>query len=69
MRVEVSTTAYQFAHGKAPRGRGYWAFEFPGQSPANGPWFVPGEQTYSDAKRAAVAEANRRGVCFVKVAS
>jgi hypothetical protein len=68
MRVEVSTTAYQFAHGKAPRGRGYWAFEFPGQH-TNEPWSAPGEQSFSDAKRAAVAEARRRGVSFVKVAS
>lgn len=68
MRVEVSTTQYQFAHGKAPRGRGYWAFEFPGQG-TNQPWFAPGQQSYSEARRAAVAEANRRGVCFVRVCS
>jgi hypothetical protein len=65
MTCEVSTTAYQFSHGKQPRGRGYWAFEFPG---SNEPWFVPGEQAYSDAKRAAQAEATRRGVSRASVA-
>jgi hypothetical protein len=61
----VSTTAYQFSHGKQPRGRGYWAFEFPGTTEA---WFAPGEQTYGAAKQAAVEEARRRGVSSFRVA-
>jgi len=28
MAIQVSTEQYQFAHGKAPRGEGQWAFSF-----------------------------------------
>jgi hypothetical protein len=42
--VEVDTGRYEFAHGRAPRGRGSWAFSFYGEEglisqvygPANG---------------------------------
>lgn len=28
MAIEFNTTQYVAAHGRAPRGRGYWAFRF-----------------------------------------
>ena len=30
MKIEFDTTAYQFSHGRAPRGEGYWGFEVAG---------------------------------------
>jgi len=61
-RVEVFTEEYEKSHLKAPRGRGNWAFCF--GRPSEGRyladlWFWNG--TYTDAKRAAVAEAKRLG--------
>lgn len=53
MTVEVSTSQYEFAHGKKPRGRGHWAFIIAGQT-----MFAPGgQQTYADAKKWAVIAA------------
>ena len=60
--VEVRTTAYAFAHGKAPRGTGAWAFVI-GCRPDLF-WFTG---SYGEAKRAAVAEARRRGAIRVEV--
>ena len=61
MTVQVSTTEYQFSHGKRPRGEGSWAFFF---TDAHVFWFTG---KYADAKRAAVAEAKQRGVQTIKV--
>ena len=30
MRIEFSTAEYKYEHGKAPKGYGYWMFEFEG---------------------------------------
>jgi hypothetical protein len=70
--VTVSTRDFELAHGKKPRGRGHWAFYFKFNRLAGGcvdPWFVPGEQLYSAAKKAAIAEARRRGFNRVEVGS
>jgi len=61
MTVYVSTTEYQFSHGKQPRGTGNWAFFF---TDAYVFWF---NGPYGAAKRAAVTEAKRRGVSSIKV--
>jgi hypothetical protein len=66
-RVEISTSAYQFAHGKEPRGRGSWAFFFSNASEE--PWWAPGSLLYSEACQKARAEAQRRGVTRVIVAT
>lgn len=54
MAHEISTTEYQFAHGKVPRGRGHWAFwlrPFRGAPDARSElYFVPGEKLYSEAR-------------------
>jgi hypothetical protein len=50
MSIEVNTRDYQFAHGKSPRGRGYWAFRFDNDPEAY--WSKP-DQLYSEALREA----------------
>lgn len=62
MRVQVSTSEYQFSHGKQPRGSGYWAFFFDNEPE---PMFYAG--TYAVAKRTAVAYAVTKGFSTVKV--
>lgn len=74
MTVEVSTSQYEFAHGHRPRGVGRWVFLLAGclwdptrdsgQPLGHGP-----AQSYADAKRLAVAEARRRRVSRVEVAT
>jgi len=71
MNVHVSSSAYQFAHGKQPRGHGSWAFYMgpsrvgqPDQEPV---WFPYG--SYSDARRQAVAYAKANGYAEIRVAS
>ncbi len=70
--VTVSTTEFEFAHGKKPRGYGRWGFYF-GFNRTLGstvdPWFAPGSMNYGAAKKAAVAEARSRGFTLVKVGS
>jgi hypothetical protein len=63
--VEVSTTQYEFAHGRRPRGRGDWAFFFDGSSE---PFWVC-DVSYSEARQHAVRVARDRQVCRVEVAS
>lgn len=43
-----STSEYQFSHGRSPRGRGSWAFEFPGTDLPT--FWTPGGTTYTEAK-------------------
>lgn len=57
-RIEFNTSEYTMNHGAMPRGRGSWAFEFPGDKT---PWFTPGSTTFGEAKKLARAEATRRG--------
>lgn len=66
-RVEFSTTAYQFAHGKMPRGTGHWGFFFNNSQDVDYCWFFNG--TFADAKRAAMARAMTKGYFKVSVAS
>ncbi len=54
MKIEFLTSAYCFAHGHPPRGRGGWAFRIDRSAAifwANG--------TYVEAKKAAAEEAKR----------
>lgn len=51
--ISFDSTGYEFAHGRAPRGRGSWAFLPAGANeadPAAYVW-VPGSCTFSEAKR------------------
>jgi hypothetical protein len=63
--VVVSTTHYVFAHGREPRGRGAWAFTFDYHRDE----LFWHRGTYTEAKRAAVAEARRRNASRVEVAT
>ena len=59
MKVEFSTRPFLLSHGREPSRttKGSWAFEFE-DSPE--PWFAPGCLTLGEAKKAALAEAQRR---------
>lgn len=65
--VEVLTSEFQFAHGRMPAGRGNWAFFLGARPGLVEPFWYNG--LYSEAKRAALAEAVRRGVYRVYVGS
>lgn len=67
MAVEVETHEYEFAHGKRPRGTGCWAFFFGNQTDVAFAFFHSG--SYGESKKAAVAEAKRRGATRVRVGS
>ena len=66
MTIIYSDRAYWRSHGKAPKGRGYWGFEFEGYT-----FWAAG--TLSEAKKACKAEVNRlapegyTGIVTVKI--
>lgn len=69
-RFEVSETAFRFAHGRAPRGRGQWAFEFRLVGGGTELRWVRGEMTFAEARRVVLREASERAdVVSVSVAS
>lgn len=76
-RIAFSTTAYEFAHGRKPRGEGRWAFEFLAirALPRGGVGMVWGAPvffsgTFAVAKREAMAHARALGgVMEVRVGS
>jgi len=62
--MQVSTTEFEFSHGRKPRGRGHWAFYFGFRGIVGGtvePAFAPGEMTFTQAKRWAISEAKKSG--------
>lgn len=63
-QVQVITTPYEFAHGRAPKGRGAWAFE--GCDLGELYWF---NGLYSDARREAKKHFAALGVTHISVAS
>ena len=75
-KVQFSTTLYQCAHGKAPRGFGSWAFslgqdydladELAGDGQPRVLWFTG---TYTAARKQAAAAARGRGFDRVLVCS
>jgi hypothetical protein len=65
---DFSSRQYEASHGRAPRGRGGWGFFFDYARDASAAWWAPVGASYSEAKRAAVAEARRRGAYHVEVA-
>ena len=60
-RFYVDDFDYRASHGKAPKGRGSWAFAFEHPRKNSEPWFAPSNLTYADAKKAAAKEAKKRG--------
>lgn len=49
--MRVSTTQYQFSHGKQPKGRGLWAFDVKLHSGSTRTEFATSGQTLAQAKR------------------
>lgn len=56
MKYEFSTRRYEAAHGKSPRGRGWWAFEV-----ADKTMFVSGNITLTEAKKKIAAQVASLG--------
>ena len=71
--METSTARYEFTHGKLPRGRGTWGFEFK----INGFWTEPvfvypaaphfRPLTYSEARTIAAKRALLVGATMMRV--
>lgn len=55
MSIHISTTQYEFAHRKQPRGYGQWAFFFDGATDVDDAQWFTGK--YSEAKKMAIAYA------------
>lgn len=55
MPIEFNTSQYQFSHGRAPRGRGGWAFAPTANPRSEDIYWAPGSLTYGEAKRHARA--------------
>jgi hypothetical protein len=74
-KIQVSTTAYRFAHGKRPTGRGYWAFSFRDADSQDTIAFFTkaasgiqrGDDLYSEAKKWAIAHAARLNAVRVEI--
>lgn len=68
-RVEVSTKAFEFAHGRSPRGRGGWLFDFAHSATNEDVEAKNFNGTFQEAKRDAVAFAAAHGFTWVSVCS
>lgn len=68
-KIEVSTTAYQFSHGKKPSGRGYWAFVFKDIYNQETIEFLPGQTLFGEAKKWAIRHGAEIGSVKVSVAT
>lgn len=60
----IETSAFIRSHMRAPRGFGSWAFAFGAETAE--PWFTHA-MTFTEARRAATVEAQRRGARVVFV--
>jgi hypothetical protein len=49
-KIEFNARDYEAAHGRAPKGRAYWAFTCRHYG-INEPHFIQGERSFSEAKR------------------
>jgi len=62
--IYVSSREFELSHGKRPSGRGYWAFRI---GSAREPFWIAGDLPYSEAKKRALQEAQRRGSYEISV--
>lgn len=62
--IAVHSDKFESVHGHKPRGRADWAFYI---AEDVDPWYAPPSISWTEAKRAAVAEARARGCRFVSV--
>ena len=68
MKALYSDSKYRFAHGKAPRGRGRWAFSFDGKDGIDDVFFAE-LSVFGDAKKSAAGEAKARGASYFDLES
>lgn len=59
-RLRVLTDKFEFSHGHAPRGFGWWWFQIGGQP-------FQHRANYADARRRAVRVARGRGETFIEL--
>jgi hypothetical protein len=69
MKVEVDARYYGYAHGRAPRGIGSWAFGSKPNTPCDEVFWAPSSVTYSEAKVHAAVWARSAGLSVVYVQS
>jgi hypothetical protein len=69
LRVRFGTSEYEFAHGRKPRGKGCWGFQFYEKNDWYTIKFAPGSLTFADAKRWAIKTAKAAGCDRVSVAT
>ena len=65
----ISTIEYELAHGKHPRGKGYWGFKFSRCGVPVLTEFAVGELCYSEALRWALTKAKAINCDYVSVAT
>jgi hypothetical protein len=65
MSITVSTTQYQFSHGKHPRGQGYWGFKLCTDNSSEIFWSNPCQQYSSALKDARTLAVSRRAHTIV----
>jgi hypothetical protein len=63
MTTYFNTRPYETAHGKAPKGRGCWAFA--PESNRDAVYIAPGCLTYGEAKKNAAAHFAALGINFI----
>lgn len=70
MAIQVSTTDYRWNHGATPRGTGCWIFilHLTGGQPSETFRAAP-DQTFTQAKKEALARGRERGAMWIEVAS
>jgi len=66
--MRVSTSKYEWAHGKKPRGHGYWMFfEDNNLGADRDRWNISRVGTYSKAKEQAIILAKLSGITSLRV--
>lgn len=67
MSITFSTTAYEWTHGRAPKGRGSWAFGASRNATGDEIIWAPSLSTLTEAKKFAAKVAAERGISVLHV--
>lgn len=67
MKIEICTQEYIQVHGKAPKGKGCWAFFMHRDGSSLSTFFAQNNSTFSEAKREAIQFAKQVGATFITV--
>ena len=66
--IKITTTAYEFSHGRSPKGFGIWAFAADVRtSDASDIIWTPAMMSYANAKKYAQKVAAERGLASLVV--